>query len=117
VRSPSDALALFNANLNLAHWYAHRYRDLEEHDDLFQAASLGLWIACQDWNPAIAKLSVHAKTHMRSAIQEYLRRAGRLYGSGSLKVRPPCASLSEFTEEIDDNGRNHFAHNKHQRHR
>ena len=101
MNTPEEANALFNANTKLAGWYASKYRGLDQYEDLHQVALMGLWKACQTWNPAIAKLSVHAKFQMRSAMQAHLRRCGVMRGSGNGHPVQRTVQLNDLAEGDD----------------
>ena len=98
MRTESEVLDLFLTNRGLAYWFADKYRHVEEFDDLFQCASIGLWQACQSWDPTISKLSWHATIQMRNEIQKYLRLAGRIRGTSCGKIVRRHISLDALME-------------------
>ena len=93
------ATKLHSDNDALAKWYAAKYAQQEEWEDLLQAARLGLWRACLIFDPKRnTKFSVFAVVHMRASIQEYMRRAGRVRGGQGGSYQPRNISINELVE-------------------
>src|SRR2546426_5383705 len=95
---------LFHAHIGLAKWFANKYTRVEEYDDLFQAACLGLWEACCTWDESKGDLATVARFRMRHQVQKYLHDAGLIYGAHD-KKREINNRFVSLEEEIEGSGR------------
>lgn len=76
----NDIMVDFYENVGLVYYvyntYYQRYRDIE--DDLIQEGMMGLWKACQTFNPSIgSKFSTYAVRVIKNAMGMYVRKEAR----------------------------------------
>jgi len=76
---------LVTDNLRLAGWWANRYRNLGEYDDILQSARLALVKAAEGYNPESGPFAAYANRTISNALNsEYRRQSRRPRMSASL---------------------------------
>ena len=69
-------MSLFDDNVQLAYWIGHKYfHDIDEDGE--QCALIGLWKACENYDPSKGKLSAYATPYIIKAVSRHYKKENK----------------------------------------